>query len=132
LLTAFVAISSGESASSDNQDFVFHTGQIKFRSKFSSIKEGENNMSYQNREISYCTWQFCLGLSAATLLALTGCSASKPPEKPLASARAQEDVEPSSKPFASASVNQASSLDQLQQGKTVGTDRSSPLKGRLF
>ena len=88
-------------------------------------------MSYQNREINYCAWQFCLGLSAATLLALIGCSASKPAEKPPALAQAQSVV-PSSKPLASASIAQSSSLDQLQQGKPLGTDRSSPLKDIYF
>jgi len=89
-------------------------------------------LSYKNCERNYCTWQFCLGLGAATLLALTGCSASKPPEKPLAAANAQQVVEPANKPFASARVAQSSSLDQLQQGKPVGTDRSSPLKDIYF
>lgn len=89
-------------------------------------------MHSQTRDRSCCAGGFCAGLSAAILLALIGCAANKPPEKPPASVQAQQDVEPAGKPVASASVAQTSSLDQLQEGKPVGTDRSSPVKDIYF
>lgn len=68
----------------------------------------------------------------AAIFFIVGCSAAKPAVQPEAAAQAQKAAPANTKGLASAPVSQNSSLDQLQQGKSVGTAASSPLKDIYF
>ena len=59
-----------------------------------------------------------------------GCSTTKPPSQPQATA--PQKTEAVNKRLAKAPVSQSSSLEQMQQGSRVGTPASSPLKDIYF
>jgi peptidoglycan-associated lipoprotein len=87
-------------------------------------------MTSRNR---YQRWPNCIGIAAGAFLGIAGCSANKPAEQPVAASARTQAVAPSSTSKAlGGSAAQSSSLDQLRQGKAIGTDQSSPLKDIYF
>ncbi len=72
-----------------------------------------------------------LTLFGIAMLYWGGCSTAKPAAEPQRFQQSQK-AEVATKPVAKAAVGQSSSLDQLQQGKPVGTAPSSPLKDIYF
>jgi len=74
-----------------------------------------------------------LALLGVALLYCAGCSTTKPPE-PQATAQPQKSTPraESGKRLAKAPVSQRSSMEQMQQGKRVGTPPSSPLQDIYF
>lgn len=71
-----------------------------------------------------------MALCAIAAFCVVGCSTAKPPPEAVVAQQPQK-TEPA-KSLASAPVSQSSSLEQLQQGKPVGTAASSPLKDIYF
>ena len=74
-----------------------------------------------------------IGIALIGVLSIcaVGCSTTKPPEKP--AEVAEQPKAPTTKRLTSAPVSQSSnSLEQMQQGKPVGTPASSPLKDIYF
>ena len=73
-----------------------------------------------------------LALFGIVLLYCAGCSTTKPAE-PQAMAQTQKTQKAApGKQFAKAPVSQGSSLEQMQQGKRVGTPPSSPVRDIYF
>ena len=74
-----------------------------------------------------------LALLGAALLYSSGCSTTKPPEPQTMAQpqKASQRAEPG-KRLAKAPVSQRSSMEQMQQGKRVGTPPSSPLHDVYF
>jgi peptidoglycan-associated lipoprotein len=73
----------------------------------------------------------CSVLLATAMLYAAGCSTTKTSE-PGQLTQASPKAQATGKRLTNASVSQRSSLDQLQQGKPVGTAASSPLKDIYF
>lgn len=72
-----------------------------------------------------------LVLFGFAIVCLVSCSTAKPAAEPERFAQPRK-TEVATKRVAKAAVGQSSSLDQLQQGKPVGTAPSSPLKDIYF
>ena len=77
-------------------------------------------------------WPIQLALCGVAMLYCAGCSTSKPAEpQPIAQPqKATQKAE--TKQLAKAPASQRSSLEQMQQGKPVGTPQSSPMKDIYF
>ena len=79
-----------------------------------------------------CRWRiqgFLFGIAA---LYCVGCSTNKPAE-PQVTAQPQKPAQKAeTKQLAKAPVSQRSSLEQMQQGKPVGTPQASPMKDIYF
>ena len=79
---------------------------------------------FNNRLISFA-------LIASVIFYWAGCSTTKPAPEPQSVSQPQK-TEAANKGLAKAPVSQSSSLEQLKQGKPVGTPPSSPLKDIYF
>ncbi len=77
-------------------------------------------------------WPIRLALFGSAMLYCAGCSTVKPAE-PQATAQPQKSApKAETKQLAKAPVSQRSSLEQMQQGKSVGTPETSPMKDIYF
>src|SRR5215471_14495623 len=72
---------------------------------------------------------FVFGVAA---LYCVGCSTNKPAEPQVAAQPQKPAQKTESKQLAKAPVSQRSSLEQMQQGKSVGTPQASPMKDIYF
>jgi peptidoglycan-associated lipoprotein len=94
--------------------------------------EGFHMSSYDDQAFSHRKCILLFVITTAVFF-LAGCSTEKPPSE-FQSQRSpqQQKTEAATKRLAKAPVSQSSSLEQRQQGKTVGTGPSSPLKDVYF
>ena len=88
-------------------------------------------MNSQGRKPLFGDVLFLFALMAGVIFSWAGCSTTNPPSKPQPVAQSQK-MEAGTKGLAKAPVSQSSSLEQLRQGKPVGTAASSPLKDIYF
>jgi peptidoglycan-associated lipoprotein len=87
------------------------------------------NLPERARDCSYGLIQ--IALCAVAVSYFIGCSTAKPATQPEVAAQPQR-TPATTKRLTSAPVSQSSSLEQLQQGKPVGTASSSPVKDIYF
>lgn len=88
-------------------------------------------MNSQGRKPLFDDELFLFALMAGVIFSWAGCSTTNPPSEPQPVAQSQK-MEAGTKGLAKAPVSQSSSLEQLRQGKPVGTAASSPLKDIYF
>ena len=84
-------------------------------------------MTLQERKTLSNSRHILSALIGIAIFCSAGCSTAKP-----ASEAQPQKAEAAAKSLAKAPVSQSSSLEQLQQGKVVGTAPSSPLKDIYF
>ena len=89
-------------------------------------------MTIHKRARDYSKGLVQLAMCGIAILCLVGCSTAKPPEQPQVAAAQPQKPRSTTKRLTSAPVSQSSSLEQMQQGKAVGTPPSSPLKDVYF
>jgi peptidoglycan-associated lipoprotein len=87
------------------------------------------NLHERARDCTYGLTQ--MALCTVVLFYFVGCSTAKPAEQTQVAAQPQR-TQATTKRLTSAPVSQSSSLEQLQQGKPVGTVSSSPVKDIYF
>ena len=75
---------------------------------------------------------YCAALLGTAILYGVGCSTTKPAETQGAAQAQPQKAQATGKRLTSAPVSQSSSLEQLQQGKSVGTPASNPLQYIYF
>jgi peptidoglycan-associated lipoprotein len=88
-------------------------------------------MSSQARKNFFNNGLISFALIASVIFCWAGCSTTKPAPEPQSVSQPQK-TEAANKGLAKAPVSQSSSLEQLKQGKPVGTAPSSPLKDIYF
>jgi peptidoglycan-associated lipoprotein len=88
-------------------------------------------MSSQARKNVFSNRLILFALIASVIFYWAGCSTTNPASEPQPVSQSQK-TEAATKGLAKAPVSQSSSLEQLQQGKPVGSTPSSPLKDIYF